>query len=302
MVVRRTLLVVTTAGSLAVASLAGTVAFAQQEGPAPSGVTDDALLERLDALEQDLPGDVAPTGVSIERTGEEGDATGGTFDGDVTGQAAIIDTLAGDLTSLYVDADDGTTAVADAVADVARGWLDLGEGSTQLAVWEGHDLQFPLDASDDEDVAAGADELRGRVEAGMRLVLGAQRRNLGGYVALRDLGQAEPAAQTRFDARASSAVAFDEQLAPRLRQLLSLRTTQVLATTDRFETSAPGSESRARSMTVTCIDREAYADASLELGTTEDGRPGAPALGESLPSDTTRVDCPDLPPGGAETR
>lgn len=299
MVVPRRPFAVTATALVAVLALLGGWASAQTEDEA-AGTGDDALLTRLAELEDALPADPAPTAVSVERTGEEGDQTWGTFDGDVTGQAAVIETLRSDLTRLYVDADDAGTEVGDAVAHVARGWLDLGEGYRQLAEWDGHDLAFPLTGEDDDGVSVAADELRGRAEAGLRLVLGARVRHLAGYVALRELGAAEPADQTRFDARATEAESFDEQLRPEVHRLLSLRTTEVLVTTERFTTDAPGNEARARSMTVTCVDREAYTEASRDAVTSGGPGPQTPSPAELPPTD--RADCPDLPPGGAEQR
>ena len=260
MVARRTFVTVLAAGVVAAATVGGSVAVAQQEPTADQAVAtdDEALLTRLDALEADLPVDPAPTAVAVDQDGEEGDLTGGTIEGDVTGAAATIDTLEADLLALYVDADSAEGAVADAVAQVARGWLDLGEGYDQLAVWEGHDLAFPIDAEDDEGTATDADDLRGRVETGLRLVLGARQRHQAGYATLRDLAVAEPTVQTRFDARADQADAFDVEIRPLVHRMLSLRTTEVIAPVERFETDAPGVDARARSMTITCVDRRGY--------------------------------------------
>ena len=80
--------------------------------------------------------------------------------------AATLATLEPDLRRLYVDADDADGPVAEAVAAVARGWLDLHRASISSPRGRPHDLAFPIDASDDDDVATDADELRGRAEAG----------------------------------------------------------------------------------------------------------------------------------------
>lgn len=282
MVARRTLVGLVVAGSLVAASVGGSVALAQSSD-APAGVDDAALLVRLDELEVDLPAAPAPTAVELVDAGEEGDETWGQLEGDITGAAATLATLEPDLSSLYVDADDADTPVGDAVADVARGWLDLREAYDQLATWEAHDLVFPLDARDDEGTSTDADELRGRAEAGLRLVLGARQRHLTGYVALRQLGEADPDAQARLDARAADSEAFDRDLRPLLHRLVSLRTTELLAPVDRFESTAPGVDARARSMTVTCVDRQAY-DEAVAAGDVE-------ALLEGSPE---RLDCPDL--------
>jgi hypothetical protein len=297
-VAHRRRLAATAAAIAAVLCVGATVAVAQQEDAVPQGTGDDALLARLDALEPSLPADVPPTAVTLDE-----ESTWGTFDGDVTGAAATLTTVEPDLRSLYVDADDADSPVAEAVADVARGWLDLHQGLDELTFWETHDLAFPLDASDDEDVATDADELRGRAEAGLRLVLTAQERHLAGYVSLREAGVAEPDAQARFDARAADAEAFHVDVRPLVHELLSLRSTAVLVPVDRFETTAPGVDARARTMRVTCIDRQAYLDATTdtplegaeEVDVTDveaamtlfgaEGRSVCPELGDEAPAD-----------------
>ncbi len=277
--------------SVLATSLGVTVAVAQQDDAAPVGSDDTALLARLDALEPQLPADPAPTAVTVAE-----DGTWGSFEGDVAGAAATLGTLETDLLGLYVDADDADTAAADAVAAVARGWLDLRYAYDQLTAWEAADLAFPLDASDDEGTATDADELRGRAETGLRLALGARQRHLTGYVALRELGLAEPAAQQRFDARAADAEAFDQDLRPLVHRLIAERTTQVLVPVDRFETSAPGVEARARSLTVACVDREAYLEATAgAAGATEGTDPVDPAAADALLAASQRQDCPALP-------
>ncbi|MEX1177851.1 MAG: hypothetical protein WEB09_05270 [Nitriliruptor sp.] len=286
----------------------GVTVVAAQEDDAPQATGDDALLERLADLEPTLPPAPAPTAVEIDD-----EATWGSIDGDITGAAAILGTLQPELLSLYVDADDADGPVADAVAEVTRGWLDLQQGLDQLAIWEGADLIFPIDASDDDEVATDADELRGRAETGLRLVLDARQRHLDGYTTLREVGAAEPAAQSRFDARAADAETFDQDLRPLVRRLLSLRSTQVLVPVERFETSAPGVDARARSMRVTCVDRDAYLESGPDAapgvadpGAGEGSDPGATAPGTTDPGAVTvpqveRADCPDLPDEQAVT-
>lgn len=278
--------------SLAVATLGAAVATAQQDDPAPQGSEDTALLARLDEIEPQLPAEIAPTTVTIDV-----EATWGSFEGDVTGAAATLGTLEGDLLALYVDADDADTPVADAVAAVSRGWLDLQQAYDQLAAWEAADLAFPLDADDSAGISTDADELAGRAETGLRLVIDASQRQLAGYVALRDLGAAEPDAQQRLDARAAASEAFDADVRPLIARLLALRSTQVLVPVDRFETSAPGVEARARSMTVTCVDRQTYLDATtttpVEGLEDVDITDAEEVLGLLEPS-TARQDCPAL--------
>ncbi|MEX1164692.1 MAG: hypothetical protein WEB03_14060 [Nitriliruptor sp.] len=268
--------------------IGATVAVAQQDDAPAAATGDDALLERLDELEATLPTDPAPTTVTIDD-----EETWGSFEGDVTGAAAILGTVEPDLLSLYVDADDADGVVAEAVAEVARGWLDLKQGLDQLAVWEAADLTFPIDASDDDDVATDADELRGRAEAGLRLVLDARQRHLVGYTALRAAGVADAEPQSRFDSRAAQAEVFDQDVRPLVHRFLSLRTTQVIVPVDRFETSAPGVNARARSMTLTCVDRDTYLEAGPDGATTTDPELADPDLPPTITA--PRADCPDLP-------
>jgi hypothetical protein len=286
-VTRRRSVGLVVAVSLLAATLGATVATAQQDDAAPQGSDDAELLARLDALEPQLPAELAPTTVVIDP-----EATFGSFEGDVTGAAATLGTLERDLLALYVDADDAGTPVADAVADVSRGWLDLHQAYGQLAVWEAADLEFPVDADDAEGIATDADGLAGRAETGLRIVLDASQRQLAGYVALRELGAAEPSAQQRLDARAAASEAFDADVRPLIAELLALRSTALLVPVERFETSAPGVEARARTMTVTCIDRQAVLDAKegLEAGETTD----VDALVELMDSSVVRQDCPAL--------
>jgi hypothetical protein len=285
---RRTTVGLIAAVALLAAALGTQVALAQGDGA--GGASDADLLERLDEVEPSLPG-LLPTDVGIEA-----DETWGTLDGDFGGAAATIGTVEGELRSLFRDADDAEGTVAEAVSNVARGWLDLGEAYDALGEWEAHDLAFPLDTEDDEGVATGADEIRGDAERGLRHVLRGHERLLVGYVALREEGAAEdPQAQARLDARAAEAEDFDEELRPLVHRMLSLSTTMVLLPTDRFETDAPGVEARARSFTVTCIDREAYLE--LQAGGDAGDFPSAEELSELTGIDAERIDCPDLPEG-----
>lgn len=283
---RRTTVGLIGAVALLAAALGTQVALAQGDGA--TGAPDDELIERLDGLEPTLPG-ALPTDVGIEP-----DETWGTVEGDFTGAAATIDTVADDLRSLFRDADDSGGTVAEAVSNVARGWLDLGHAYEALAEWEAHDLAFPLETEDDQGVATGADEVRGHAERGLRHVLRAQQRLLAGYVALREEGPADDAAvQARLDGRAAEAEEFDAETRPRIHRLLSLDTTMMLLPAERFETDAPGVEARARSMTLTCLDREAYVE--MLRGSEAGDLPSPEELSEVFEAGQQRIDCPDLP-------
>ena len=289
-ITRRTTFGVVAVVALLAAALGTQVALAQGDDAA-TDTPDGELLDRLGDLEPTLPG-LLPTGVELDE-----DETWGTLDGDFGGAAATLDTVADDLRSLFRDADDSEGTVAEAVSNVARGWLDLGEGYDALSEWEAHDLAFPLDAEDDAGVATGADEVRGDAERGLRHVLRAHQRLLVGYVALREEGAAEDAGvQAALDGRAADVEDFDEVTRPELHRLLSLSTTMVLRPADRFETDAPGVEARARAMTVTCFDREAYLEMLQDADDPGD-LPSPEEISELVGAGDERIDCPDLPEG-----
>jgi len=249
-----------TAAGVAVLAMIGVgVAAAQSEDEAATGTSPDALLERLDALEADLPTTVPPTDVQVSDN-----SAWGSLQGDATSVRAILDTLEPELRQLFVDADDAEGDVADGVALVARGWLDIWTGTTSIAVAESADLAFPLDTTDASGVATGADELRGPIAIGLELLLKGQERHLAGYGLLSELGEAPLEAQLRLDDRASDAETFDQEIRPKAVEMLSNPSPSVIVPTERFETDAPGVRSRATSVSVVCVDR----DALEELGGT----------------------------------
>jgi hypothetical protein len=287
---RRVTVGLVTVVALLVAALGAQMALAQGDD-GPTGTGDEQLIERLDALDGQLPSPPPPVGIEIDP-----EETWGTIEGDFGGPRATLDTVAAELESLFTDADDGETRVSEAVASAARGWLDLREAYAALAEWEANDLAFPIDATDDDGVPTGADDVRGDAERGLRHVLVAADRHLEGYVTLREEGAApDPQMQARLDARAADAETFDEEIRPLIHRLLSLPTTMLLVPTQRFETSAPGVEARARSYTITCVDREAYAEASSAAGPGD--VPSAEETPELLEPGADRIDCPDLPEG-----
>lgn len=267
-------------GALALATVGVGAALAQSDDQAPTGASPAALLERLDVLEDDLPGQVPPEGVQLDE-----DTTWGTLQGDATSVRAVLDTLEPDLRQLFIDADDADGDVADGVALVARGWLDVWTGTSSIAVAEGADLSFPIDTSDAQGVATGADELRGEVEVGLELLLAAHDRLLAGYELLEEVGEAELEAQLRIDERARDTRSYDEQLRPQVTDMLSQPSPSVLVPVERFETDSPGVQSRASSLSMVCVDRAALA----ELGGV--ATPEVLAQLEEL----DRADCTDLP-------
>jgi len=249
--------------SIAAGAVAAAVAFGVGGAIAQDGVqagsAPEALLDRLADLEPDLPGDIAPTGVTLDA-----ETSFGVFDGDLTSQRAVLDTLEPELRTLFIDADDADSEAAGAVALIAQGWLDVWSGSAAMGAAESNDLAFPLTATDDLGVNAGADVLRGSTETGLQLILQGQARHLEGYDLLRDLNAAEPPVQALFDDRARQARSFDEEVRPELVTALSEPSPSILVPADRFVTDAPGVRSRATSMSLICVDRERY-ETAMEL-------------------------------------
>lgn len=280
---RRVVLALTACVAVGVAALGIGGAVAQQDEDGAAGGTDpSALVERLGELEPQLPDTIVPTAVTVTD-----DETWGTIEGDAAGMRAVLDTIEGDLRSLFIDADEADGDVADAVSTIALGWLDIWGGAEFLAVADSHDLAFPLDTFDADGVATGADELRGNVEAGLKLVLQGRARLLEGYTVLREQGPADPETQARFDARATAAEDFDTDLRPELHALLSERSTGVWIAVDRFTTELPGVEPRANAVQLACIDRELLREAG--------GIVTAENVAELVAQTPERTDCPDLP-------
>lgn len=264
------------AGAVALAVAGTAVATALQD----DGSSDEALIDRLVALERELPV-LPPDTVDVDPA-----ETWATMTGDFTGARVALDAVVDEARSLFVDAEQADGPVATAVAEVARGILVLRTGYQHLAAWETNDLTFPLETLDDDEVATGADELYGVAQTGFSLVLDARARTLPAYAVLRDADAADPEDRTVLDERYEAALAFDSDTKPAIHRALSFETTQVMRTVSRFVSTAPGTEARARAMTVVCIDRETYQAAELL-----DAEETAALV--TLPAD----DCPDLDNG-----
>lgn len=276
----RTRIVAAAAVGIATLSLAGSaVAGALQEGD-----SDESLVDRLVAIEEQLP-TLPPDTVDVDP-----EQTWATFTGDFTGARVALDTVADEARDLFIDAEESGTPVATAVAEVARAVLVLRNGYQYLAEWETNDLTFPLDTVDEDLVATGADELYGAAQTGFALVLDARARALPGYAILRDAEAADEQEKAVFDRRYELGLAFDATMKPDLHRALSFQTTQVMRTVSRFVSTAPGTDPRARVMTVVCIDREAYQAAEVL------DAEGAAAL-VTTPAD----DCPELDNGNEVT-
>jgi hypothetical protein len=276
----RALSAVVAVAALAAVAVGGQVAATalQAEDSSPEG-----LIDRLAAIERELPLLAPDDVITIEED------TWAEFPGDFTGARFELDNLTDRVRELFVDAEDADGPIADAVADAARAVLIQREGYRHLAEWEEHDLAFPLDAFDDSGVATGADEVYGLAQIGMTLVMDGNERWLTAHEILRNTELADGDEQQVFAASYDTARDFEARTRPLLHRALSLPTTQVLRPVDRFETTAPGTESRARTMRIVCIPREAYLDgdaAVFELPETLAALGGVAA-----------VDCPEITNG-----
>lgn len=263
--------------ALAAVAMGGQVAAAalQAEDASPEG-----LIDRLAAIERELPLLAPDDVITIEED------TWAEFPGDFTGARFELDNLADRVRELFVDAEDADGPVADAVADAARAILIQREGYRHLAEWEEHDLAFPLDAFDADGVSTGADTLYGVGQAGLMLLLDANARWLSAHEILRDTELADQAERQVFADAYDVARDFASVTRPRIHRALSIDTTQVIRPVERFETTAPGTEARARTLRVVCLPREAYlADETLAIELPE----SLAALGQ-VPA----ADCPDL--------
>lgn len=257
-----------------------TVAVALQDGGSP----DESLIDRLVAIEQQLPV-LPPDTVAIDPT-----QTWATFTGDFTGARVALDTVADEARGLFVDAEESEGPVATAVADVARSVLTSRAALERLAMWETNDLTFPLDTFDQDEVATGADELYGVAQTGFALLLDARARALPAYAVLRDAEAADDTEKAVFDRQYQLGLEFDADTKPDLHRAMSYDTTQVMRSTSRFTSTSPGSDARARTLTVVCIDRQAYQAAEV-----------IDAAGVAALVTTPAEDCPALDNGNTGT-
>lgn len=278
------------ATALAVALVGGAATATLQQGG------DGALVDRLVELERQLPAlpPDAPGDVTVVV-----DQTWGDVSGDFFGASVALDGLAEQARDLFVDADEAGDDTADAVADAARAVLDLRQAYQHLAAWESHDLSLAVGTPAGTDASTFADERYGRAATGLDLLERAHQRRVGAYRVLRDAAAASDEAKNHFDVQFQAERAFAADVLPRIRRVVSARTTRLLVTTGRFRSATPGDEARARSMTVACVDRDAYtavrdSAAALVAG----GALAQPELPEQIAGllAVPATDCPDLPP------
>lgn len=237
------------------------------------------LASRLAAIEREFP-DLPPHEVVVTD-----ESTWGTFRGSFRAASLALDEVAEPLQRLFEDASTADGPVADAVADASRSLLVLRQGYLTLARWEETDLEFPVEGADEQGAATSADARYGTAETGFRLVLDANERWLG---AVRTLAE-NPALTDRqrrlFRQRREILAAFARDVRPQLRRALSLEATHELVPVERFTTSAPGMEARARSLKVVCVPEEAAGGAAPAEGDLRE-------TARSLPSGDVTTACP----------
>lgn len=271
------------------ATAVGTTATAQdadeEEAPA-QGSSDEALVDRLVDIERTLP-ELPPSGADVSE-----DETFGELQGDFLGAQTELELISDEARQLFTAADDAEGAVAEAVAVVARSYLRLEEAYDYLARYEDHDLDRSLGTSDDDDVATGADEAAGYVEAGLGMVDLARVDALAGYGFLRDSEAADDAEKSLFDAAYVDTQDYLTTIRPETHTLVSASTTAVLVAVERFEAEADD-QARARDVSYVCVPRAQYPYESPDPMV---------ALAELLASEEIDLlptaDCPDLPAPG----
>lgn len=261
---------------------------------ARQGVDPSALVDRLVELEQGLPAlpPEMPEDVVLS-----GDTTWADLTGDFVGTEVALEGLVEQARTLFIEADDVDGDAAQAVADAARSVLTFHQAYTHLAAWESHDLGLPVGTPTGTQASTFADELYGEAEVGLRLLMDAHARRLEAYRVLRDAEAASAEAKNHFDVQFRAERAFAGEVLPRVRRTLSEETTRLVAVTDRFR--ATGQQARAQSLTVVCLDREAYmADrgGNHELLTDPETDPEALAPLVGIPA---AEECPSLPPDNA---
>ena len=260
-----------------VALLASGVAATALQGSAPAS-TDDliASLAKIESQIDTLP----PEDVSVNA-----DQTWAQINGDFVGANVTLDTVADQARALFIQASDVGGDVGGAVADAARSLLVLRQGYSLLSEWEAGDLELPIGQPTGDDASVYADEMRGKAESGLELVLDAFSRRVEAFQVLRDAAVTD-VQRTLFDNRYQQATTFEQQVRPQLHEALSETSVDVLRPISRFQTNAPGTESRAQVMKIVCVARDPYVKG--ELGSLDD--PAQLAQLEAQPS----ADCPAL--------
>jgi hypothetical protein len=267
------------------AAMAVTSATAQDaEDSAPSGgVSAAGLVDRLVEIERDLPS-LPPTAAVVDD-----EETFGQLEGDFLGALTELELVSDQARQLFVDADEADGPVADAVALVARGYLRLEEAYTYLSRYEDYDLARPVDSTDADGVATGADTAAGLVEPGIALIDLARTDALLGYGTLRDSEAADDAEKGLFDAAYRDTQQYLTTLRASTHTLVSASSTAVLVAVQRFEDAAP-SEARAKEAAYVCVPRELYPTDSPEPTVAL----AALLAAEELDLVPTQ-DCPELP-------
>lgn len=272
------------AAGLAAAAVTSATAQDAEEEPPAAGSDPEALVDRLVEIERELPTELPPSQVIVDP-----ETTFGQMEGDFVGAVTQLELVSDQARQLFIDADSADGEVAEAVALVARGYLRMEEAFTYLARFEEFDLARPVDVTDDDGVATGADTASGLVMAGVDLLDLARMDSLLGYGLLRDSEAADDAEKSLFDAAYVDTQQYLTRVRPEAHTMISASSTAVLVAVSRFEDAAVG-EPRAREVTYVCVPRNLYPVDSPEPTVAL----AALLAGEEMNLIPTE-DCPDLP-------
>jgi hypothetical protein len=242
----------------------------------------EGLVAQLVEIEEALTG--VPLMPTVALTA---DAPWGTVRGDFVGARLSLERYFADLGRLVELAGDGSGPVVQAVDDVARAYRALHEAYVHLEAYEDATLAVIVTREDDGESSLAVEEARGHAEIGLRLALGALEWFHAGYRVLRD-ADAAVGSRSLFELRyadVENAVNGDANTA---RQLLDMKTSQVLVPVDRF--SPTGGGSLASSVSYLCVDRSYTHNR------------GSEAAPPPVPTDESGTiaypDCPNLESGG----
>lgn len=214
------------------------------------GADDEELTARLLELEPQIPAPL-PTSADLAEDGVDALLTGS-----FTSSRSTFDALEDDLRSLFVDGDDATTAVGDAVSAVAHGLLLERQAMLVLEETDASDQIRPLDVSDtrdDRDNAIDADGLYGREITALNILDEARELQVTGYDTLADL---DVEGADVFADRYASLVSYEDGVGLQLREVAGRESEQLLVEIDRYD--SPIGIAHSVGVTYVCVNREAY--------------------------------------------
>lgn len=216
------------------------------------GAADEELVERLLVIEADLP---APLPSSAELAADGVDAL---LTGSFTSARSTFDSMEDQLRDLFVDADDATTEIGEAVASVAHGLLLERQGLLVLEETDQSDETRPLDVSDardDDGNAIDADGYHGRQTTALRILLESRELQRAGYAVLRELPKGVDENGV-LAARWVQLVDYRDGTEVQLRQVAATESEQLLVEVARYD--APLGVAQSLGVAYVCVDRVAY--------------------------------------------